>query len=72
MLDMQDLKDHIDARLDRIEQAQDRVESKIEGHADRITKVETEVGWVKGSIRWSLTLIVTLVGSLLTWLIRKG
>lgn len=70
-LSTQELKEHIDARLDRIELAQDRVENKIDGHADRIAKTETEVVWIKGSIRTSLTVILTLAGSIITWLLRR-
>lgn len=68
-MELQELKDHIDARLDRIEVTQDRVEMKIDLHADRIVRAETDITWVKGSVKTALTLILTVVGSIITWLL---
>ena len=61
-MELQELKDHIDTRLDRIE-------AKIDLHADRIVRAETDINWVKGSIKTALTLIITVAGSLITWLL---
>jgi hypothetical protein len=45
-----DLREHLDARLDRIE-------NKLDSHLDRISKSEEAIVWLKGHVR-----VVTAVG----------
>lgn len=64
--ELKELKAHIDARLDRIE-------GKMDNHLDRISQVEVEtakqqaeISWVKGSMRLGITILLTLIGSILS------
>lgn len=59
-----DLKNHIDDRMDKLE-------SKLDSHLQRITKVETEVNWLRGSIKFGLTAIITIAGSIISWFITR-
>lgn len=63
-MDNLELKNHIDARLDKLE-------GKLDDHMQRITKVETEVNYLRGSIKYGLTIIVTIVGSVISYFMNK-
>lgn len=62
--DIQGLKAHIDTRLDKLE-------GKLDDHMQRITKVETEVSFLRGSIKYGLTIVVTIVGSIVSYFMHK-
>lgn len=54
---MQDLKKHLDSRLDRIE-------GKIDQHLERISKAEESISWIKGHIKLGASLLVAVLSGM--------
>jgi hypothetical protein len=52
-----DLRDHLDARLDRIE-------GKLDSHLDRISKSEEAIVWLKGHVRLATVIGLAALGAL--------
>ncbi len=52
-MDIRDLRDHLDSRLDR-------VEGKLDSHLERIAKAETDLSWVRGHVKIVTTVAVTV------------
>ncbi len=50
----------MDKQLDRIEQKLDKLHDRLDGDAQRISKLESSAGWVKLSI----TMILSVIGGL--------
>jgi len=44
----------------------DRIEVKIDSYAQRSTKNEADIAWLKGSTKLSVTILITLVGAAIT------
>lgn len=59
-----DLKNHIDDRMDKLEE-------KLDNHLERISKVEAEVHFLRGSIKYGLTAAITILGSIFSWYMSK-
>ena len=62
---LEDLKDHMDGRFDK-------VELKIDDHLQRISKAETDIGWLKGFTKIAITAMVSLLGAALGILAKLG
>lgn len=60
-MDMQELHERMDRKLDRIE-------DKLDQHLDRIAKTEADISWMRGHIK----IIVTLATSLISGVIAIG
>lgn len=50
MSEMQQLKDQLD-----------RIEEKLDSHLERISKAETSIEWIRGSIRVGVSLLLSAV-----------
>lgn len=50
---------HMDARFDR-------VESKLDKHLEQISTNTEAIGWIKGHVKLSMTMIITIIGVALT------
>lgn len=57
MLSHDQLKQHLDARFDR-------VEDKIDNHLERISKAEEAIVWMRGHIKIVVTMLIGVLGSL--------
>jgi len=57
-MDKDSLQSHLDKRFDRLEH-------KLDDHLSRISKAETEIHWIKGISRISLTLLLAVIGFLI-------
>lgn len=69
-LELTELKAHIDNRLDRLE-------NKMDTHLDRISKTEieiakqqAEISWVKGSVKFGVTILVSVIGGIVSWFLK--
>lgn len=58
-MDIHGLKDHLDGRLDKLE-------GKLDNHLERISRAETSIEWLKGHSKISLTVLISVLGYLLT------
>ena len=56
-MDRIDLKNHLDSRLDRIE-------DKLDNHLGRISKAEEAIMWMKGHLKIATTFFLTIVSGL--------
>lgn len=54
---MDDLREHLDKRLDRIE-------DKIDNHLERISKAEEAIMWMRGHLKIATTFFLTIVSGL--------
>lgn len=57
MLNLNDLREHLDDRLDKLE-------GKLDNHLERISKAETSIDWIRGHLKVSLTIAITIVTGL--------
>lgn len=55
--ELQSLSAHLDRRLDRIE-------GKLDTHLDRISAAETNIDWLRGHAKVTVSLAIALAGSL--------
>lgn len=56
-MDLNDLKDHLGGKLDRIE-------DKLDSHLERISKAETSIEWLRGHANISVTLLIAALTGL--------
>lgn len=62
-MELQSLRDHLDSRLDKIE-------DKLDNHLERIATAETSIEWIRGHIKFMVSLSVALAGSIGTAIYR--
>ncbi len=66
-MQLNELKEHLDARLDKIE-------DKLDNHLERISKAEASIEWIKGHLRVSVSIFIAaltgMAGALYTYLIK--
>lgn len=62
---LEELKYHIDKRFDR-------VENKLDSHLERISKAEEAIIWLKGHVKISTTLVLTIIGAALAAYFQYG
>ncbi|MFW7382370.1 MAG: hypothetical protein ACOH5I_26470 [Oligoflexus sp.] len=60
-MELRDLQEHIDKRIDKLE-------AKLDKHITVITTNEADLAWVKGSVKITITLAIAMIG----WLIHLG
>ena len=53
-----DLKEHMDRRFDHLER-------KIDTFQRRVSTNEADIGWIKGTIKWSAALLTSIITSLI-------
>lgn len=56
-MDLNDLREHLDGRLDKIE-------DKLNNHLERISKSETSIEWLKGHLKLSLSLLLAALSGM--------
>lgn len=64
-MDENRLQDHLDNRFDSLDSRLDRVEAKLDSHLDRLSKAEESVAWLKGHVKFSMSILLAVVGGLL-------
>lgn len=55
---------------DRIYNQLDRIEDKLDSHLERLSKAEEAIIWMKGHVKISITILVTICGFLTTYLLN--
>jgi hypothetical protein len=50
-MDLFNLKDHLDGRLDKLE-------GKLDNHLERISRAETSIEWIRGHLKISISILV--------------
>lgn len=63
-MELRDLKDHLDDRLDKIESKIEKADAKLDNHLERISKAETDISWLRGHAKLTVTLILTALSGL--------
>lgn len=56
-MELNDLKEHLDSRLDKIE-------GKLDNHLERISKAETSIEWLRGHASISLTIMIAALSGM--------
>jgi len=56
-MNLEELRQHMDSRFDRLE-------DKVETFQDRITENTSDIGWIKGHLRVTVTIILAVAGFL--------
>lgn len=54
-MELLELKEHLDHRLDKLE-------DKMDNHIERIVKTEADVSWIRGSFKIIVSIIVAILG----------
>lgn len=57
---MSDLNERFDDLGTRLE----RIEGKLDDHLQRVTKAESDIGWLRGYARISITVFLGVIGAL--------
>jgi hypothetical protein len=60
-MDIRDLQSHLDGRLDRLEDKQDNLADKMDGHLERISKAEESIEWIRGHLRIGTSLVIAAI-----------
>ena len=63
MVEFKDLKDEVISRLDKIE-------DKLDRHMEQSNANKTDIAWVKGFIKISVTMLLGILGSLASYLLH--
>lgn len=58
-MDISSLKEHLDSRLDKIE-------DKIDNHLERIAKAETSIEWIRGHIKVGASMVLAALSGMAT------
>ena len=66
-MDLNDLKAHVDTRMDRLESSLDRVGAKLDDHLERLTAAEVALEFVKGHLKITTAIGIAVVGTLAAW-----
>ncbi len=56
--------DDLGTRLDRIDSHLDSIGDKLDDHLQRVTKAESDIGWLRGYARISTTVFLAVIGAL--------
>lgn len=56
-MEIKDLRDHLDERIDRLE-------NKLDDHLGRISKAEESIEWLKGHVKVSISILLAFVTGL--------
>lgn len=65
-MELRDLKEHLDSRLDKIESQLEKADEKLDNHLERISKAEADISWLRGHTKLVMTLILTALGGAAT------
>lgn len=63
-MDLHELRDHIDQRFDRLE-------DKVDGHSDRISRSEVSIEFISGNIKMWGAIFLAVISSAFGWLFSK-
>lgn len=58
------LREHIDTRLDKLEDKLDAHLERISATENRLSKSETDIHWIRGSIKIGVTLLLAALSGL--------
>ncbi len=66
-MNINDLKEHLDDRFDKME-------SKLDNHLERISKAEASIDWLKGNAKILVTVLLSALSglALVVWELIKG
>lgn len=56
-MEINDLKQHLDTRLDKLE-------GKLDNHLERISKAEVSIDWLRGHVKISTTFVLSALTGL--------
>lgn len=56
-MEIKDLRDHLDDRIDRLE-------TKLDDHLGRISKAEESIEWLKGHVKISISVLLAFISGL--------
>lgn len=60
------MSDLINDKLDRLESKLDKLDGKLDNHLERISKIETSVKWLKGSMKLGVGILVSVLSGIAT------
>jgi hypothetical protein len=66
-MNLEDFRDHVDTRLDRLEANLDNVGAKLDDHLQRLTAAETALEFVKGHLKLTTAIGIAVVGTIASW-----
>lgn len=64
-MELNELKQHIDTRLDKLDSKLERMEDKQDKHLERITAAEVSINWLRGSVKVGVTVLLAVVTGLI-------
>ena len=57
-------------RFDRLDHKIDKMDEKLDLHLERLTRAEESIVFIKGHLKFSLSLAIAIVGSLVGYLFK--
>lgn len=64
------MNDHIEQRLEAVDTRLERIEGKLDSHLDRVSRLESDVSWLRGYSRIATTVFLAVIGALGTVLLN--
>ena len=65
-MDINELKQHIDRRLDQVDSKLVRMEEKQDRHLDRISSAEASIKWLRGTVKFGASALLAIMSGLVT------
>jgi archaellum component FlaC len=59
-----------DDRFDRLEGKIDGIGVKLDDHLERLSKTEESIVWLKGHVKFTLSIAIAVVGSLIVAILK--
>ena len=66
------MKEHFQRLERKMDEGFTRVEDKLDGHLERLSKAEVAIEWLKGHVKITTTIVLTALSSIVVYYFTRG
>jgi hypothetical protein len=66
------MEEAVKEEFERLHARFDKLEDKIDGHLERLTRAEEAILWIRGHLNTSTAVFLAVVGSIAAWIFKQG